>query len=339
MTDSGILPQVWFVLIGVLFLGYSLLDGFDLGIGSLLPYLAKTDPERRQLFQTVGPFWDGNEVWLLTGGGALFAAFPPAYATVFSGFYLALMLVLLALILRAVSLEFYHWDPEHKLVWSYAFEFGSAVPSVLLGVALGNVIAGIPLNHQGDFVGTFFTLLRPYPLAIGGLGLSAILLQGATFAALKTDGAVRQRARKIASWMPLPLLVLLAVSGWLGYQWMPASFTREASWAACLLVVLGAAITRVASRREKDLPAFAGSCLAFVGLWGLAGSVLFPDLVRSLGPGPTLTLFNSAAGPLTLRVLTLIALIGVPLVIGYTVYAYRVFRGRNPLPPPSPEES
>lgn len=333
------LPQVWFVLIGVLFVGYSLLDGFDLGIGSLLPYLAKTDEERRQLFHTVGPVWDGNEVWLLAGGGALFAAFPPVYATVFSGFYLALMLVLLALILRAVSLEFYQGDPRRKGIWSYAFELGSAVPAVLLGVALGNVIAGIPLDHRGDFGGDFFTLLRPYPLAIGGLGLCAILLQGATFAALKTDGAVRERAQGIATWMPLPLLILLAVTGVMGHRQSPAVFTRWAAWLSCLGVVLGAVGAMVASRRGRDAPAFAGSCLAFAGLWGIAGAVLYPDLVRSLGPGPALTVFNSAAGEKTLLAMTVIALAGMPLVLGYTVYAYRTFRGRTTVPAaPGPEE-
>lgn len=334
-----LLPQVWFVLIGVLFVGYSLLDGFDLGIGCLLPYLAKTDEERRQLFNTVGPVWDGNEVWLLAGGGALFAAFPPVYATVFSGFYLALMLVLLALILRAVALEFHHGDPRRKGVWSYAFELGSAVPSVLFGVALGNVIAGLPLNLHGDFIGDFFTLLRPYPLAVGGLGLCAILLQGATFAALKTDGVVRERAQGIATWMSIPLLALLAVTGVMGHRLTPAVFTRWAAWLSCLGVVSGAMLALLASRRGQDAPAFAGSCLAFAGLWGIAGAVLYPDLVRSLGPGPALTVFNSAAGPKTLLAMTIVALVGVPLVLGYTVYAYRVFRGRTPVPAaPKPEE-
>ncbi|HNX96608.1 MAG TPA: cytochrome d ubiquinol oxidase subunit II, partial [Candidatus Aminicenantes bacterium] len=185
----------------------------------------------------------------------------------------------------------------------------------------------------------FFTLLRPYPLAIGGLGLCAILLQGATFAALKTEGTVRERAQGIAAWMPIPLLVLLAVTGFMGYRLTPAVFVRWTAWLSCLGVVLGAVLAMAASRRGQDVPAFAGSCVAFAGLWGIAGAVLYPDLLRSLGPGPALTVFNSAAGEKTLLTMTVIALIGVPLVLGYTVYAYRTFRGRTSVPAvPPPEE-
>ena len=196
METWDLLKNVWFLLIGVLLAGYSVLDGFDLGIGALFPFLAKSEDEKRTLIRTIGPVWDGNEVWLLTGGGALFAAFPLAYATVFSGFYLALMVVLFALILRAVSLEFRAHDPARKGLWEAAFVGGSALPALLFGVALGNVVVGIPLDARTEFTGNFFTLLRPVPLIFGVLGLCAFLLHGSAYAALKTEGALQARARK-----------------------------------------------------------------------------------------------------------------------------------------------
>ena len=198
MDAGNGLQVVWFFLIGVLLAGYSILDGFDLGIGALFPFLAKDREERDALAGAVGPVWDGNEVWLLTGGGALFAAFPPAYATVFSGFYLALMLVLFSLIFRAVSLEFRAHASGPGRFWDQAFFIGSALPSVLYGVALGNVIQGVPLDGAGDFSGDLFTLLRPFPLVLGVFGLVAILLHGSAYAALKTEGELQARARRFA---------------------------------------------------------------------------------------------------------------------------------------------
>jgi cytochrome d ubiquinol oxidase subunit II len=186
------LQNTWYLLLGVLLIGYSILDGFDLGVGCLVPLVAKNDADKRMLFNAIGPFWDGNEVWLLTGGGALFAAFPHVYATVFSGFYLALMLVLFSLIFRAVALEFWSYDEKRKKLWEWAFVVGSFLPSLLYGVALGNVVVGIPLNEQMEFTGNFFTLLRPFPLAVGLLGFAAILLQGCTYTILKTSGPLKE---------------------------------------------------------------------------------------------------------------------------------------------------
>ena len=198
METWNTLQNIWFVLIGVLFVGYAILDGFDLGIGSLFPFLAKKEEEKDALYKTIGPFWDGNEVWLLTAGGALFAAFPHTYATVFSGFYLALMLVLFSLIFRAISIEFRAHDLKRQKLWDGALVIGSLLPSLLYGVALGNVILGIPLDSNMDYAGNFFLLLRPFPLLIGLFGLVAILVQGATYAAYKTEGEIQSRARKIA---------------------------------------------------------------------------------------------------------------------------------------------
>src|SRR5208337_1296644 len=191
--------ELWFVLILVLFIGYSLLDGFDLGIGTLMPFIGKTREEKDILINSIGPVWDGNEVWLITGGGALFAAFPHAYATAFSGFYLAMMLVLFALIFRAVSMEFRVNDEDRSLIWEKAFIVGSGLAALLFGVALGNVVYGVPLDNKMEFTGSFFTLLRPVPLLFGITGLAAILLQGASYAVMKTEGELQERSFRAVS--------------------------------------------------------------------------------------------------------------------------------------------
>ncbi len=242
MEAGTFLQNAWFLLIGVLFAGYSVLDGFDLGIGVLLPFLAKTEDEKRALLGAIGPVWDGNEVWLLAGGGALFAAFPLAYATVFSGFYLALMLVLFALILRAVSLEFRAHDPARKGLWEAVFVGSSLLPAFLFGVALGNVVAGVPLDARGEYAGTVFTLLRPWPLAVGVLGLCVFMLHGSAYAALKTDGAVRERARRAARILAGLVFAALFAAFFLVLVFFPYLFDRVPSWLignfVCLLCVL-----------------------------------------------------------------------------------------------------
>ena len=205
-----VLGIIWFALVGVLLAGYAVFDGFDLGVGTLYPFLGKSDEDKAVMRASVGPVWDGNEVWLLTGGGALFAAFPAVYATVFSGFYLALMLVLFALIFRAVSFEFHAHDKEWGSVWDWAFFGGSALPSLLFGVAVGNIVLGVPLDADGEFAGNFFTLLgfeqgfNPFPLVIGVLGLSMILVQGASWLAVKSEGDLYERTvamRSTLAWV------------------------------------------------------------------------------------------------------------------------------------------
>jgi len=189
---------LWFVLIFILLLGYALLDGFDLGVATLLTILGGTKEEKDTLIASIGPVGDGNEVWLITGGGALFAAFPHAYATAFSGFYLAVILILLALIFRVVSMEFRANDPARTRLWEKAFVGGSALAALLFGVALGNVVYGVPLDGRMEYAGSFFTLLRPVPLLFGVTGLVAVLLQGASWAVMKTEGKVQERSFKAA---------------------------------------------------------------------------------------------------------------------------------------------
>ncbi|MCP4214010.1 MAG: cytochrome d ubiquinol oxidase subunit II [bacterium] len=327
MDTLHILQNTWFVLVAVLLLGYSILDGFDLGIGSLMPFLAKNDNERLALIKTVGPFWDGNEVWLLTGGGALFASFPDAYATVFSGFYLAMMLVLFALIFRAVSIEFYMYDEGSRKVWQWCFIIGSFLPSLLFGVALGNVMVGVPLANL-EFMGNFFTLLRPFPLLIGLLGLNAILLQGSTFTALKVTGPVRERARAITGklWVSFFALFLLTLA--MTFVYLPDAPGKILPWMFTLVVVAGWVLLKRALKNGRDSLSFYMSSLSFVGLWGIIGAVQFPLLVRaSNNIDLSLTVRNASASTLSLKVMLIIALIGMPLVLFYTYTLFKTFKG------------
>ncbi len=328
METWDILRNVWFLLVGVLLAGYSVLDGFDLGVGALFPFLTKSEDEKRTLIRAIGPVWDGNEVWLLTGGGALFAAFPPAYATVFSGFYLALMLVLFALILRAVSLEFRTHDPKRKGLWEATFVGGSFLPALLFGVALGNVVVGIPLDTRTEYAGNFFTLLRPLPLLFGVLGLCAFLLHGGAYAALKTEGALQARARKAIK----PLVAATAMAFLLSFIavgiYLPGGMKRLPAWIFALIVWVSLGSLMRPGKKANDKRTFLLSSLTFLGLWGVVGAVHYPNLVRATDPALSLTIANASSSALTLKVMLIIALVGMPLVVGYTVFAYRVFKGK-----------
>ena len=328
METWDILRNVWFILVGVLLAGYSVLDGFDLGVGVLLPFLARNEDEKTSLVRSIGPVWDGNEVWLLTGGGALFAAFPHAYATVFSGFYLALMLVLFSLILRAVSLEFRAQDGARKKLWEGAFVIGSFFPALLFGVALGNVVVGVPIDAQMEYAGNFFTLLRPLPLVFGLLGLAAFLLHGSMWAALKTSGALQERARRTARTMAFSTGFLYFLSFVAVWIYLPGALKRIAAWIFAALVWLSLGLLLSALKKGKDGRAFLFSSCVFLSLWGNVGAIHYPNLVRAADPALSLTITNASSSALTLKVMLIIALVGMPLVIGYTIYAYRVFKGK-----------
>jgi cytochrome d ubiquinol oxidase subunit II len=328
MGTWDFLRNVWFILVGVLLAGYSILDGFDLGVGVLFPLLAKNEREKTSLIRSIGPVWDGNEVWLLTGGGALFAAFPHAYATVFSGFYLALMLVLFSLILRAVSLEFRAHDGARKGLWEAAFVIGSFLPALLFGVALGNVVVGVPIDAQMEYGGNFFTLLRPLPLVFGLLGLAAFLLHGSTWAALKTSGAFQERARRTARTMTMLTGILYLLSFIAVWIYLPGALKKIAAWIFAGLVWLSLGLLLSAIKKGKDGRAFVFSSCVFLSLWGNIGAIHYPNLVRAIDPALSLTITNASSSALTLKVMLIIALVGMPLVIGYTIYAYRVFKGK-----------
>ncbi|MGB2765379.1 MAG: cytochrome d ubiquinol oxidase subunit II [Candidatus Aminicenantes bacterium] len=329
METWDLLRNIWFILVGIFLVGYSILDGFDLGIGILFPFLAKKEKEKQMLYKTIGPFWDGNEVWLLTGGGALFAAFPHAYATVFSGFYLALMVVLFALIFRAVSLEFRSHDHKRKGFWEGAFIISSFLPSLLYGVALGNIVAGVPLNSRMDYTGNFFTLLRPFPLIIGLLGLTAILLQGSTFAGLKLSGELRERACKTTRILTNVHLALFMLSFLATVLYIPDVLQRPLAWIFTVFVILSLVFLRIVLQKGKDLLVFIMSSTSFLSLWGIVGAIHFPNLVKASNDTTlSITIYNASSSELTLRVMLIIALIGMPFVIGYTIFLYKVFKGK-----------
>ncbi|MGD0021808.1 MAG: cytochrome d ubiquinol oxidase subunit II [Smithellaceae bacterium] len=320
---------LWFILIGILFLGYSLLDGFDLGIGTLLRFLGKKKEEKDILINSIGPFWDGNEVWLITGGGALFAAFPQAYATAFSGFYPAMLLVLLALIFRAVSQEFRANDEARTGLWEIFFIAASCLAALLFGVALGNVIYGVPLDNKMEFAGNFLTLLRPIPLLFGITGFAAILLQGASYAVMKTEGELRERSFQVLN----ILLWANAATASIYFVVMAFNFQplleNPLFYAAILITLLGLTDIFFSGKTKNDTAIFWKSSLSFVGLWLAAGAAHFPHLIKAINdPNLSITIFNASTGLYTLKIMSVIALIGMPTVVGYTVFVYRVFKGK-----------
>jgi len=328
------LEVAWFFLVGILLTVYAVLDGFDLGVGFWYLF-TRSDTHRRVLRNAIGPVWDGNEVWLLTGGGALFAAFPHAYATVFSGFYMALMLVLAALILRAASLEFRkEMDSEGwRRFWDWAFGIGSALPALLFGVALGNILRGVPLDEDKQFTGTFFTLLNPYALLIGVAGLLMLLTQGALYIALKTEGSLAAQGRRWANTAGQGYLALLAIAmeatRRLGPQLLANYTEAPVLWVLPVLAVGSGTAALVLNRRWLESRAFVAWSACIVSTMAMVGAGLFPNIVPALGnPALSLTADNAASGPLTLSVMLIIALIGMPFVLGYTIWVYRVFGGK-----------
>jgi cytochrome d ubiquinol oxidase subunit II len=328
------LGEIWFVLLGVLLLGYAVLDGFDLGVGMLSPVVGRNEAERGLLLRSIGPVWDGNEVWLLTAGGALFAAFPLVYATVFSGFYLALVLLLAALIVRAVSLEFREQLPGHawRRTWDAVFFVGSAVPPLLLGVAVGNVIRGLPLDASGAYADGLLGLLTPFPLLVGLLVVAFCLAHGGAWLVLKTDGELRVRARRAASWAVIAEAALWVVTTLAAISLAPdhaAAFGAPLSWLAPALVVAALIATAWAVRAGRELGGLLASGVAMAGMLATLGIGLYPNLVPALGnPSRSLTIAGAASSDLTLTVMLLIALVGVPLVLVYTGFVYWHFRGK-----------
>jgi cytochrome bd ubiquinol oxidase subunit II len=330
------LNTVWFFLVAVLIAGYAVLDGFDLGVG-VLHLFARNEEELRLHVAAIGPVWDGNEVWLLTGGGALFAAFPVVYATVFSGFYLAFTLLLVALIARAVSLEFRHQFAASvwTRVWDWSFGLGSLVPALLFGVAVGNVLRGVPIGPGAGWQGSFLGLLNPYALLVGVTGLAFFVMHGALYLRLKTEGPLATRLTTVARWTWLGFLALYAVATAATASVSPFLFAdlvgSPAFWPALALLVAGIVTVPIANQRGRSALAFLASSATIVAMIALAGVSLFPRLVPSrLDLADSLTIYNAASSTLTLRVMLIIALVGMPLVLAYTVVIYRVFSGKVP---------
>jgi cytochrome d ubiquinol oxidase subunit II len=314
--------------------GYAILDGFDLGVG-ILHLTARNETERRLMINSIGPLWDGNEVWLVTFGGAMFAAFPNAYASIFSGFYVAFMMLLFALIFRAVSIEFRSKRDSQawKRFWDASFCGASALATFLFGVAVGNALAGIPIDANGDFAGSFFDLLKPYPILFGFLTLSFSTMHGAIYLYLKTEGELQQLAHR---WMwrgfgfTLIFYVLAtiftlafvpdAVHNFHGHRW---------PWVIVILTVLAFANIPRAIFTGKAGYAFISSSLTILALVFLFSLTLYPNLVvSSISPAYSLNIYNAASSPKTLKIMAIIALIGMPFVLAYTTAIYWAFRGK-----------
>jgi cytochrome d ubiquinol oxidase subunit II len=324
------LADIWFVLIGVLLVGYAVLDGFDLGVGMLSPLVARTSAQRSTLMQAIGPVWDGNEVWLLTLGGALFAAFPLVYATVFSGFYLALMLLLLGLIMRAVAMEFRHqveW-PRWQRAWDWVWWLGSLLPALLLGVALGNVARGLPLD-DGQYLGGLLGLLNPFSLLVGATGVAMFATQGAAWLVLRTVGEVQARARRLGTycWAAFAgLWVLVTIAAVIDAPHLWVNYGQPLLWLAPLAFVAAMAWTGWSLLRGgSDRSPIAGSSLAIGALILILGQALYPALLPDRAGSADLTVSNAASTDTSLTVMLVVALIGMPLVLGYTVFVYRRF--------------
>jgi cytochrome d ubiquinol oxidase subunit II len=326
------LQTIWFILIFALLAGYAILDGFDLGVGALHLVFMRDERERRAALQAIGPVWDGNEVWLLTAGGALFAAFPAVYATVFSGFYLALVLLLVALMGRAVAIEFRSKAESRawRRTWDAVFGLGSAVPPLLLGVTLGNILRGVPINAAGDYAGTFLGLLNPYALLVGVLALAAMTWHGAIYLAAKTDGPMHERLARLAGPLGSAALALYLAAVAASYVVSPLLFAGSPLvWVFGAVALGGILFAYGLVRRGRLGLALAASSAALGAMVAQAGAGLFPRLVpSSIDPAYSLTLSNASSTPAALTAMLVIALVGMPVVLAYTVWAHRVFKGK-----------
>jgi cytochrome bd ubiquinol oxidase subunit II len=330
------LNTIWFLVLAIMLAGYAILDGFDLGAGSLHLFLGRTARERSQVIDAIGPVWNGNEVWLLAAGGSMVAAFPTLYATSFSGFYLPLMLVLWLLLLRGIAIEFRH-QVHHEMwqdAWDVILTVASTLLALLFGVALGNVLRGLPLDASGQFVGTFTLMLNPFALIGGLLSVAMLAMHGANYIVLKTEGAVHARARTAAAvtfWIAVLLLATMIGASFVVRPDFTANFVRWPWLLAAPLLVIGAAgATYVYQRRGDELRAFLASAAWIGGILLSVAAGLYPMLLPAR-PGsahPGLDIFNSASPEGSLRTALAIYLFGMALVTIYLVNIYRIWRGK-----------
>ncbi len=362
--DYETLRLIWWALLGILLIGFAIMGGMDLGIGALLPFVARTDEERRVLLNLSGPTWEGNQVWLVLGGGAIFAAWPAIYAASFSGFYIAMIAILLALILRPVGFKFRGKvaDPRWRAVWDWALFVGGFVPSLVFGVAVGNLFLGVPFRLdetlRASYEGNFFLLLTPFALLTGLLSLSMLLTQGATIIAARTEGDVAARARKYGQWSAAATLLLFLAGGVVtlfvltGYKvtsvqdvlgpsnplgkrvalepgaWRGNYAAMPWMVVAPSLAVVGSVIAYLAlGLRAKVLGIF-GSSLAIFGIIATAGLSLFPFLMpSSVDPQSSFTVWDASSSQMTLFIMLCATVIFLPIVLAYTAWVYRVMRG------------
>jgi cytochrome d ubiquinol oxidase subunit II len=364
MFDYETLRVIWWLLMGIVLIGFTVMDGFDLGAGAFVRVLARDEDERRALIETFEPFWEGNQVWLILGGGAVFAAWPYLYAASFSGFYFAILLVLLALILRPVSLSFRNKmdDARWRAVWDGCLTFTGIVPALLFGVAIGNLFLGVPLRYDDTmritYEGGLIGLLRPFALLAGVVSLTMVLMHGATYLALKADAAIAQRAQRALSVLaPVYALLYIAAGAWLafgvtGFRLDGTIVTGGASnpllkqasiggswllngplgrWAcvAAAIAIVAALLTPVLARRQAYLSAFVTSSMAIAGTVLSAGFALFPFLMpSSIDPRSSLTVWDASSSHDTLALMLFVTVALLPIVLAYTGWVFRVMRGR-----------
>ncbi|WP_042859194.1 cytochrome d ubiquinol oxidase subunit II [Dickeya sp. NCPPB 3274] len=365
MFDYEVLRFVWWLLIGVLLIGFAVTDGFDMGVGVLVRLMGRNDVERRVMINSIAPHWDGNQVWLITAGGALFAAWPMVYAAAFSGFYIAMILVLASLYFRPVGFDYRSKieDPRWRNMWDWGIFIGSFVPPVVIGVAFGNLLQGVPF-HVDEYLrlyytGNFFQLLNPFGLLAGVVSLSMIVAQGATYLVMRTSGDLHFRAKKVAQFSSLALTVTFALAGvWVVYgidgyavtsvintagesnplhkevvrqagAWLVNFNQHPVLWAIPLLGVVLPLMTAAMARVEKGAMAFLFSSLSIACVILTAGIAMFPFIMPSVTvPNVSLTMWDATSSLLTLRVMTVVAIIFVPIVLSYTIWCYYKMFGR-----------
>ena len=328
------LNTIWFFLVGVLFAGYAMLDGFDLGVGALHLF-TRGDENRRILLNAIAPIWDGNEVWLVTGGGALFAAFPEVYATAFSGFYVAFMLLLFGLIFRAVAIEFRSKQPMAwwRRFWDISFSLSSILSSLLIGVALGNMAWGVPLDAQGNFNGSFWSLIHPYSVLVGLCTVALFTMHGSIYLVLKTEGALQQQVREWSRSTIISFVLFYITVTMFTLLYVPhmTDTIRANPWLFLVALVNMLAIANIPREifHGREMRAFLSSCAAVIALLLLFGIGTYPNLIYSNPqPANSLTIYNAASSRKTLQIMLIIALCGVPMVLAYTGSIYWIFRGK-----------
>lgn len=326
------LNELWFLLIAVLFVGFFVLEGFDFGVGAVAKFLGRNDTERRVYINTIGPFWDANEVWLITAGGAMFAAFPHWYATMFSGFYIPLVFMLLALILRGVSFEFRGKKENQRWrnTWDWALFIGSFLPPILWGVVLANFMTGMPIDGNKEMVGGFLQFLHPFALLSGAMFLLLCLVHGLQFITLRTEGELQARARKVAKGLaPLSLILVLAffIIGW----WQTDIFTNHGSlWITLpLLAWTALLVASILNVKKYDGWAFTLTSMTIVFLTASIFIGMFPRvMISSISDAYDLTIYSAASGAYTLKLMSILSLTLLPFVLGYQGWSYYIFRNR-----------
>jgi cytochrome bd ubiquinol oxidase subunit II len=367
-VSFDLLRVVWWVLVGVLLIGFAMTDGFDMGTGALLPFVAKTDIERRVVINAVGPVWEGNQVWFILGGGAIFAAWPPLYAISFSGFYLAMFAILAALIVRPVGFKYRskREDKRWRNTWDWALFAGGAVPALIFGVAVGNVLQGVPFRltedlmsiYEGSFYGKFFALLNPFALLAGIVSFSMLLMHGAAWLTVKTEGEIAQRARRYGTLAGLVAIAGFAIAGlWLalgidGYRLLGPVVTdgpsnplysevaRDQSWLAAygvrpwiaiapILGFLGMGMALLKLRGTGEVSALLWSKLGILGVISSVGLTMFPFILpSSIDPRSSLTVWDASSSHQTLFVMLVVTVIFLPIILAYTAWVYKVLWGK-----------